>query len=99
MRKAGLIWITVFAAAVAVVRAEPLVSAVEGTTWLYELREELGGPAAAPPTTVPVSVSVGTQTFDGKEFLKFETRTDDVLTRTELMTLDDHGLVCHVRGG
>jgi len=98
MRKAGLIWISVFAAA-AVVRAEPVVSAVEGTTWLYELREELGGPAAAPPTTVPVSVSVGTQTFDGKEFLKFETRTDDVVTRTELMTLDDHGLVCHVRGG
>jgi hypothetical protein len=63
------------------------------------MREELGGPAAAVPTTVAVSVSVGRQTFDGKEFLKFETRTDDVVTRTELMTLDDRGLVCHARAG
>jgi hypothetical protein len=99
MKKALLLSITVLAAAGALVRAEPVLSPVEGTTWLYESREELGGPAAAPPTTVPVSVSIGRQTFDGKEFLKFETRTDDVITRTELMTLDEHGLVCHVRGG
>jgi hypothetical protein len=97
MRKVSVIWISLFAAAV--VRAESLLSTAEGTTWTYELREELGGPAAAPPTTVPVSVSVGRQTFDGKEFVKFETRTDDVLTRTELMTFDGHGLVCHARGG
>ena len=99
MRNAALASIAAFAATVATVRTQPVVSPVEGTTWTYELREELGGPAAAPPTTVPVSVSVGRQTFDGKEFLKFETRTDDVVTRTELMTFDERGLVCHVRAG
>jgi hypothetical protein len=46
-----------------------------------------------------VTIKVGRQIFGGKEFLSFETRTDDVLTRTELMTRDDHGLVCHARGG
>jgi hypothetical protein len=97
MRKIGLIWVLACTAVIA--RAEALLPTADGTTWPYESNEELGGPAAGAPTTVPVVVSVGRQTFDGKEFLKFETRTDDVLTRTELMTLDEHGLVCHVRGG
>jgi hypothetical protein len=97
MRKIGLIGMIACTAVFA--RAEALLPTADGTTWSYELTEELGGPAAAAPTTVPVVVSVGPQTFEGKEFSKFETRTDDVLTRTELMTLDEHGLVCHVRGG
>jgi hypothetical protein len=35
----------------------------------------------------------------GKDFLKFETNTDDVVTRTELITADDRGVVCHFRAG
>lgn len=97
MRKIALIGVLVCTATIA--RAEPLLPTADGTIWQYESTEELGGPAAAVPTTVPLVVSVGRQTSDGKEFLKFETRTDDVLTKTELMTLDEHGLVCHVRGG
>ena len=97
MRKIGLI--AMIACTAAIVRAEPLLPTADGITWQYESNEELGGPAAGAPTTVLVMVSVGRQTFEGKEFLKFETRTDDVVTRTELMTLDEHGLVCHVRGG
>jgi hypothetical protein len=97
MRKIGLI--AMIACTAVIARAEALLPAADGTTWFYELRDELGGPAAAAPTSAPVSVSVSRQTFEGKEFLKFETRNDDVLTRTELMTLDEHGLVCHVRGG
>lgn len=99
MNRVVLTGVSLLVGALAIARGEPALSTAEGTTWLYELREELGGPAAAAPTTAPVSVTVGRQTFDGNEFLKFETRTDDVVTRTELMTLDDHGLVCHVRGG
>jgi hypothetical protein len=97
MRKIGLL--AVIACTAAIARAEPLLPTADGTTWQYESTEELGGPAATAPTTVPLTVSVGRQTFGGKEFLKFETRIDDVLTKTELMTLDDHGWVCHVRGG
>ncbi len=98
MRKVGLAGLVLFAAVTA--RAEPLVPTADGTTWLYESREEVGGPAAAPaPVTTSVTLRVGRQSAEGKEFLKFETLTDDVLSKTELMTLDDHGLVCHVRGG
>jgi hypothetical protein len=84
---------------VALARAEPLLPTADGTTWQYEASEELGGPAAAPPTTAAVTVRVGRQTFGGKEFIKLETVTDDAVTKTELMTLDEHGWVCHFRAG
>jgi len=83
----------------ALVRAEQLLPTAEGTTWQYEMVEELGGPGAAPPSTSPVTVRIGRQTLGGKEFIKLETMTDEVLTRTELMTLDEHGWVCHFRAG
>jgi hypothetical protein len=63
------------------------------------LVEELGGPAAAAPATVQVTVRIGRETFAGRDFIKLATSTDDVLTKTELMTLDEHGWVCHFRGG
>ncbi|HEX4631206.1 MAG TPA: hypothetical protein VH188_09595 [Chthoniobacterales bacterium] len=97
MRMLALIGTVLLAAAVA--RAEPLLPTAEGTTWQYELVEELGGPSAAAPTTASVIVRVGRYTLDGQEFIKVETATDDVVTKTELMTLDEHGWVCHFRGG
>jgi hypothetical protein len=97
MRKLGLSVALLFAATVA--RGEPLLPVADGTTWRYESTEEFGGPAAAPKATSAVEINVGRQSFQGKEFLKFETKTDGVVTKTELMTLDDHGLICHARGG
>jgi hypothetical protein len=97
MRKLALPGILVLAAAIA--RAEPVLPTAPGTTWHYRSTEELGGPAAAPPTAAAVTVQVGRQTFEGKDFLKFETTTVDVVTRTELMTVDEHGVVCHFRAG
>jgi hypothetical protein len=97
MRKIGLIATVVFAAAVA--RADQLLPTADGTTWRYESTEEFGGPEARPPENAPVTVRVGRQTSGSKEFLKFETLTGDSVIKTELMTLDDHGLVCHARGG
>jgi hypothetical protein len=97
MKKLGLSVALVFAATVA--RGEPLLPVADGTTWRYESTEEFGGPAAAPKATSAVEINVGRQSFQGKEFLKFETKTDGVVTKTELMTLDDRGLICHARGG
>ncbi len=97
MRIGSLVVILGLPAAIAA--AEPIVPTADGTTWQYETTEELGGPAAAPPTSAAVIVRVGRQTFAGKEFIKLETSTDEVVTRTELMTLDDHGWVCHFRAG
>lgn len=96
MKKLGLAALLVLAGVVA--RAEQLPTA-EGTTWTYDSTEELGGPAAGPAVKSVLTVRVGRQTFDGKEFLKFETWSEDSLTKVELMTLDEKGLVCHARGG
>jgi hypothetical protein len=83
----------------AAARAEPLLPTAEGTIWQYESVEELGGPAAVAPTTASVTVRLGRQTLPGKAFIKVETITDEVVTKTELMTLDEHGWICHFRGG
>jgi hypothetical protein len=82
-----------------IARAEPLLPTAEGTTWTYDSTEDFGGPSAAPQAKSFLAVKVSRQIFEKKEYLKFETRTDDVLTKVELMTFDDRGLVCHVRGG
>jgi hypothetical protein len=97
MRIAAFTGMILFAAFSA--RAEPLLPTADGTTWEYETREEIGGPAAAPPTTASITLRVGRQTLEGKEFIKVETVTDDLVTKIELMTLDDKGWVCHFRGG
>ena len=47
MRKFGLSAVLIFAA---IARAEPVLPTAPGTTWRYELTEELGGPAAAAPS-------------------------------------------------
>jgi len=88
-----------FALPAAFVRAQPLFPAAEGTTWQYEKTEELGGPAGAPPSTASVTMRIGRQNLGEKEFIKLETLTDEVLTGTELITLDEHGWVCHFRAG
>lgn len=97
MRIACLLGIVILPAALA--GAEELLPVADGTTWQYESVEELGGPAAAPPATTSVTVRIGRQNFGGKDFIKLETIVDDTVTRTELMTLDEHGWVCHFRAG
>ena len=49
-----------------VARAEPLLPTADGTTWQYQSVEELGGPAAAAPTTTSVIVRIGRYTFAGQ---------------------------------
>jgi len=97
MRIACLVLLLALPAAFA--RAQPLLPTAEGTTWQYEKTEELGGPAGAPPSTASVTMRIGRQNLGGKEFIKLETLADDVLTGTELITLDEHGWVCHFRAG
>ena len=97
MRIARLLALIVLPAVIA--RGEPVLPTEDGTTWTYESVEELGGPAAVPPTSTPVIMRIGRQTFAGREFIQLQTVTDDVVTKTELMTLDERGWVCFFRAG
>ena len=78
------------------VRAGQLLPTAEGTTWEYESTETLTG--AAPVHSI-VTVRVGKELFDGKEVVKFETLSDNVVSKTELVTVDGNGIACFARSG
>jgi hypothetical protein len=82
--------------AVVSVRADPLLPTAEGTSWEYESTETLTG--AAPVQSV-VTVRAGKQLLDDKEVVKLETLSGDTVSKTELVSADDKGIVCLARSG
>jgi hypothetical protein len=94
MRKPFLAIALVLAAVSA--RAEALLPTAEGTSWEYELTETL--PGAAPVRSV-VTVRVGRQLLDGKETVKLETLSGNVVSKTELVSVDQNGIACLARSG
>ena len=90
----------------AFVSAAPLIPTAAGTTWLYEMTQETGtdftlsdakvGPDGRVHALAAYRIS-GTQEVDGKNLLKFEMHRDGVITNTDLMTVDEHGIFCAAR--
>jgi hypothetical protein len=78
------------------VRADQLLPTVEGTSWEYDSTETLTG--AAPVHSV-VTIRAGKQLFDGKEVVKFETLSGNVVSKTELVSVDENGIACLARSG
>ncbi|MEY2518508.1 MAG: hypothetical protein QOF24_267 [Verrucomicrobiota bacterium] len=97
MRRLGLTATLIFLAALA--RADQLLPTAEGTTWLYQSNEESGGPDAVPAARSTITIRAGKQLFEGKEFVKLDTLTDESVIKTELVTLTDRGVICVARGG
>lgn len=97
MRKLGFIAILILLGGLA--RADQLMPTAEGTTWLYQSTEELGGADAAPAVRSTITIRAGKQMFEGKEFLKLDTLAGNVVSKTELVTVNDQGVVCAARGG
>jgi hypothetical protein len=97
MRKLGFVFLLTLAVVAA--RADSLFPTDDGLNWQYQSHEEFGGPTAAAPDDGTMTVRLSHATQEGKEFLKLETLDDDVLIRTELITADEHGTVCHFRAG
>lgn len=94
MRKSFLAIALVLAAVSA--RSEALLPTAEGTSWEYELTETL--PGAAPVRSV-VTVRVGRQLLDGKETVKLETLSGNVVSKIELVSADQNGIACLARSG
>ena len=83
--------------AASVLRAEPLLPTAPGTSWQYDSKEEFGGPIADRPVEAVVTIRAGTQLFEGKQFVKFETFSGDALTGAELVSLTDGALLREAR--
>jgi hypothetical protein len=78
------------------VRAEALLPTAEGTSWEYESTETLTG--AAPVRSI-ITVRATKQLLDGKEVAKLETLSGNVVSKTELVSVDENGIACLARSG
>jgi hypothetical protein len=77
-------------------RADQLLPTGEGTSWEYDSTETLTG--AAPVHSV-LTVRAGKQLLDGKEVAKLDTLSNNVVTKTELVSADEKGVLCLARSG
>jgi len=85
---------------------QELIPTAPGTGWRYKMTEEPGKglriPNSKADATGTVRVSVlyriaGTENVDGKELLKLEMHRVGVITNTDLLSIDEHGIVCPAR--
>jgi hypothetical protein len=77
--------------------AKQLLPIAEGTTWQYDATEQAGGQNESAIHSVVNRRLSGTQEFDGRKLLKLETFSGGVLSRTELISVDDNEIRCFAR--
>jgi hypothetical protein len=83
-----------------------LIPTAPGNTWRYNMTEEIGKGLnvsnvksdADGKIRMPVLYRLeGTENVDGKDLLKFEMHRAGTITNTDLLSVDDHGIVCWAR--
>ena len=86
--------------------AASLVPTAPGTSWRYNMTEEVGkgfnvsGVKADADGKIRLLVLYrleGTENVDGKDLLKFEMHRAGIITNTDLLSVDDHGIFCWAR--
>ena len=86
--------------------ATPLIPTAPGTGWRYNMTEEVGKSVsvrnAKPDAEGKIRSEVlyridGAEDVDGKELLQFEMHRAGVVTNTDLLSVDEHGIVCWAR--
>jgi hypothetical protein len=88
---------------VASVVAEQLIPLTTGTRWGYDMTQESSSQSldlTEPNKRERFAVSYrigGTLKTDNNEFIKLEFYRDDALLSTDLITVDEHGIICSAR--
>src|ERR1043166_6166790 len=86
--------------------AAPIIPVVPGTSWRYNMTEEIGKGLdlsnvkadADGKIRLPVLYRLeGIENVDGKDLLKFEMHRAGIITNTDLLSVDDHGIFCWAR--
>ena len=75
---------------------DDLIPITEGTKWEYDSTETLTG---STPLNSVVTLRAGKDFLDGKEVVKLETFSGNVLSKTELLITDEKGIACLARIG
>jgi hypothetical protein len=101
IRAVALYFVTTVSAA-----AAALIPTADGTSWRYNMTEDIGKGLSIPGAKLdadgkirlPVLYRInGTDNVDGKDLLKFEMHRAGVITNTDLLTVDEHGIICWAR--
>jgi len=86
--------------------AAPIIPTAPGTAWRYNMTQEVDHGLSVPDVKpdpdgkirIPVVYRIeGTENLDGKELLKFEMHRAGVITNTDLLTVDERGVLCWAR--
>src|SRR5439155_7666453 len=86
--------------------AAPVIPTAPGTSWRYNMTEEIGKGLNVPNVKTDADGKIrlgvtyrleGTEDVDGKGLLKFEMHRAGTITNTDLLTVDEHGIVCWAR--
>jgi hypothetical protein len=86
--------------------AAPIIPTAPGMTWRYNMTQEVSAGLSVPDVkpdpdgkfrTAVVYRIEGMENVDGKELLKFEMHRAGVITNTDLLTVDEHGVLCWAR--
>lgn len=86
--------------------AVPFIPTTPGTTWRYNMTEEIGKGLSISNLKTGIDGKVrlpviyrleGTEDLDGKGVLKFEMHRAGSITNTDLVTVDEHGITCWAR--
>ena len=90
----------------ATVLAAPVIPTADGTSWRYNMTEEIGKGLNLPDAKLdadgkirlPVLYRInGTENVDGKDLLKFEMHRAGMITNTDLLTVNEQGIICLAR--
>lgn len=90
-------------ASLALAAGEQFIPTKKGTTWQYNMTQEVGEgislsgskSEADGKVRAPVIYRIdGMENVDGKDLIEFEMHRDGVLTNTDLMTVDERGIIC-----
>ncbi len=84
----------------------PIIPTATGMAWRYNMTQEVGNGLSVPDLRPdadgkirrPVLYRIeGTENVDGKELLKFEMHRAGAITNTDLLTVDERGIICCAR--
>src|SRR5881392_663807 len=83
--------------------AAPVIPTAPGTSWRYNMTEEIGKGLNLPNVKADADGKIrlpvlyrleGTEDIDGKNLLKFEMHRAGAITNTDLLTVDERGITC-----
>jgi len=93
-------------APLAVICGGELIPTAVGTSWRYNMTEEVGKGLTVPNSKpdadgkirLPVVYRIdGTENIDGKDLFKFEMHRASAITNTDLLSVNDQGIICWAR--